>query len=312
MSDIALPLIKDTSRADQRRNDISKWITIALFLIPGMVVFLFFVLLPIAQSGYYSLYKWNGFGPITDEMFRGLKNYRDLFDDKVFWMAVQHSFFLIAGSLVIQLPFALGLALLVGRGELPGRRQLRVILFIPYVFSEVISALLWLYVLNPNGLFNTILNSLFPNYQQIGWLSNRDIVMGSIFLVLTWKYFGFHMILYMAGLQGISKDLDEAARIDGATEIQLLRYITLPMLSPTIRLTIFLAVLGAFQQFVVVAVLTQGGPSNGSELIATYLNKYGIKVLKLGYGSAVAVTLFVITLVFSLSYQRLFMRDEAK
>jgi len=294
---------------DKRRNDRSKWLTIAFFLLPGMGMFLFFVLVPIAQSAYYSLFKWNGFGPITSDMFQGLKNYQDLFSDRIFWMAVQHSIFLVSGSLIIQLPLALGLALLVGRGELPGRRQLRIILFIPYVFSEVITALLWLYVLNPSGLFNTLLATI-PGYQNIGWLSNRDLVMFSIFLVLTWKYFGFHMILYMAGLQGISKDLEEAARIDGATEYQVLKFIIIPMLSPTIKLTIFLAVLGAFQQFVVVSVLTQGGPVNASELIATYLNKYGIKVLKLGYGSAIAVTLFVSMLAFSLTYQGLFMREE--
>jgi raffinose/stachyose/melibiose transport system permease protein len=311
MSAIISPLVNDTLQVEKRRNTLNKWLTIGLFLLPGMAVFLFFVIIPITQSVYYSLFRWDGFGPITQEMFRGLENYQNLFEDKIFWMAVQHSLFLVFGSLFFQLPIALGLALLIGRGELPGRRQLRIILFIPYVFSEVITALLWLYVLNPNGMFNTILGTI-PGYEPIGWLSNRGLVMWSIFLVLTWKYFGFHMILYMAGLQSIPKDLEEASRIDGATELQVLRFVTLPLLSTTIRLTIFLAVLGAFQQFVIVSVLTQGGPVNASETIATYLNKYGIKTLKLGYGSAIAVVLFISTLAFSLTYQGLFMRQEKR
>src|SRR5690606_38870421 len=132
-----------------------------------------------------------------------------------------------------------------------------------------------------------------------------------LFAVLTWKYFGFHMILYMAGLQGIPKDLEEAARVDGANALEVLRFVTLPLLGSTIRLTIFLSVLGAFQQFVLAWVLTnQGGPANSSQLIATYLYKYGIQLTELGYGSAVAVVLFCITFTSSRGYQRVVMRQD--
>jgi raffinose/stachyose/melibiose transport system permease protein len=128
--------------------------------------------------------------------------------------------------------------------------------------------------------------------------------------VLTWKHFGFYMILYMAGLQAVPKDLEDAARVDGSTELGVLRYITLPMLGSTIRLTIFLSVLGSFQQFVLVWILTQGGPVESSQLIATYLYKFGIVRLQPGYGSAVAVVLFAITLVFSVGYQRIIMQRD--
>ncbi|MCC6802364.1 MAG: sugar ABC transporter permease, partial [Anaerolineae bacterium] len=120
----------------------------------------------------------------------------------------------------------------------------------------------------------------------------------------------FHMILYMAGLQSIPADLEDAARVDGATERNVLRHITLPLLGSTIRLTVFLSVLGSFQQFVLVWVMTEGGPVNASELIATYLYKYGIQRFNLGYGSAVAIVLFCITLVFSIGYQRIIMRQD--
>lgn len=288
---------------------VSKWLTVALFVVPGMMLFLTFLLIPIAQSSVFSLYKWNGFGPLED--FRLFQNYELLFKDKVFLSSVLHSVVLIILSLIIQLPLSLSLALLVGRGELPGRRIFRTILFIPYVFSEVITAIIWLYVLNPrNGLMNVILALFIPNYENIGMLGDPDLALFGVFMVLTWKYFGFHMILYMAGLQGIPKDLEEAARVDGAREWDVLRYITLPMLSPTLRLTIYLSIVGALQQFTIVWVMTTGGPVNSTQTIATYLFKFGIQRFAPGYGSAVAVVLFTATFVFSLLYQRYVMRER--
>jgi raffinose/stachyose/melibiose transport system permease protein len=201
----------------------------------------------------------------------------------------------------------------VGRGNLRGKKFFRTMLFVPYVFSEVITAIIWRYVLSPDGgaLLNSLLGLFIPNFKPVGWLADPNTVIYVLFAVLTWKYFGFHMILYMAGLQGIPGDLEDAARVDGANEAQVLRFITLPMLGSTIRLTVYLSVLGSFQQFVLAWVLTsEGGPVNAGQLIATYLYKFGITQLKLGYGSAVAVVFFAITLVFSLGYQRMIMKRD--
>lgn len=295
--------------ANRRRRETTKWLTVALFVVPGMAVFLLFILIPLVQSAFFSVYRWNGFGPL--ENYVGLENYQRLWGHNIFLDSVLHSFTIVALSLLIQLPMALALALLVGRGSLPGRRIFRMILFVPYVFSEILTAVIFDYVLHPHeGLVNTIFRTLIPNYQNIAWLGDRHLVLISIFAVLTWKYFGFHMILYMAGLQNIPQDLEEAARVDGATEWQVLRRVTLPLLGPTIRLTVFLSVLGSLQQFELVWVLTEGGPVNASELIGTYLYKFGIQRFNLGYGSAVAVSLFLITLVFSLGYQRMIMRQD--
>ncbi|RMG89275.1 MAG: sugar ABC transporter permease [Chloroflexi bacterium] len=295
----------------KRKRTLNKYVVIFLFTAPGMLVFLLFLLLPVLQSSYYSLYKWNGFGALTSENFVGLANYQRLFNDKIFINAIGHSVTIMLLSLGIQLPLAMGLALLVGRGNLPGRRLYRMALFIPFVFSEIITAIIWLYVLHPQqGLANLVLGSLIPNFQNIEWLGDREIVLFSIFAVLTWKYFGSHMILYMAALQGVPKDLEDAGRIDGASEVQVLRHITLPMMGPTIRLTIFLSVLGAFQQFVIIWVMTEGGPVFSSEVMATYLYKFGIQRYALGYGSAVAVVLFLFTFIFSIGYQRTIMRQD--
>lgn len=304
-----LPTAYEQAERDRKSRQRNKNLTVAFFTLPGMIIFALFVLMPIVQSLYFSFYDWDGFGPPTD--FIGMGNYTRLLNHSVFQISLAHTLTIMMLSLVVQLPLALGLALLVGQGKLHGKRFFRAMLFIPYVFSEVITAIIWRYVLSPGqGLVNQVLGAFIPNYQPIGWLAERDLVLYAYFAVLTWKYFGFHMILYMAGLQGIPKDLEDAARIDGATEARVLRYVTLPLLGATIRLTIFLSVVGSFQQFVLVWVLTQGGPVNASEVIGTYLYKFGIQRFALGYGSAIAIVLFTITFVFSLVYQRFVMRQD--
>jgi raffinose/stachyose/melibiose transport system permease protein len=159
-------------------------------------------------------------------------------------------------------------------------------------------------------MVNLFFGSVIPGYSNVLWLADRNIVILSIFAVITWKYFGLHMILYMAALQGVPREVEDSARVDGATELEIIRKITVPLISPTIRLTIYLSVLGSFQQFVLIWILTQGGPANASQVIATYLYKFGILGLRLGYGSAVAIILFVMTLTFSLLYQYFFMRQD--
>lgn len=301
----------DQAVLDNKRLQSNQTLLILLFLMPGMIIFFLFVLMPIAQSAYYSLYDWDGLGPPTD--FVGLENYDRILNHSVFQLSVRHSLVITALSLTIQLPLALALALVVGRGSLRFKKLFRTILFVPYVFSEVITALIWRSVLSPNegALMNSVVGFFVPEYEAIGWLANRNTVLYVLFGVLTWKFFGFHMILYMAGLQGIPTDLEDASRVDGAKEWQVLRYITLPLLGGTIRLTIFLSVLGSLQQFVLAWVLTNGGgPVNASQIFATYLYKYGLQLFKLGYGSAIAIILFCIAFIFSVGYQRMVMRQD--
>ena len=304
-----LPRTQSQTERDKRSRNLSTSLTVLVFLLPGLLVFFIFLVLPVFQALQYSLYDWNGFGPPTD--FVGADNYVQLLSNNIFQMAFQHSLTIVALSLVIQLPLAMGLALLVGRGKLPGKNLYRAAFFVPYVFSEIVTAIIWRYVYHPtSGLVNVFFSGIIPGFENQTWLGNRDTALIAVFFVITWKYFGLHMILYMAGLQGVNKDLEDAARIDGATELNVLRYITLPMMGSTIRLTVYLSVLGSFQQFVLVWTLTQGGPVNSTELLVTYMYKYGITRFHLGYGSALAVVLFLTTLVFSIGYQRIVMRQD--
>lgn len=296
--------------ANSPRAGSDQLMTIALFIIPGAVIYTLFLIVPIIQAAYYSLYDWNGLGPLTN--FYGFGNYERAFGHQVFQNSIGNSLIITVLSLLVQLPLAITLALMVGR-KLPGRSIFRSIFFMPYVFSEIITAIIWTFVYNPgNGMLNTVLGTIFPDYVPQGWLANRDIALFAVFFVITWKYFGLHMILYMAGLQSINSEVEEAARIDGANELQILRHITLPLLAPTIRLTIYLSVLGSLNQFVLIWILTSGGPANATHVMATYMYRFGVKSFNLGFGSAVAVIIFLISLVFSLGYQRAVMhRDYA-
>jgi len=286
-------------------------LVIILFLLPAAVLFFTFVLFPIAQAAYVGLFKWNGLGPLED--FVGVKNFLRMFEHEPFKQALVHNLAIAVLSITIQLPMALGLAILVGR-RLPGRAFFRTVFFLPYILSEAITAVLWSFIFNPrfaaSELINSALDTLLPFFETGPWLGDPSKVLSAIFVVLTWKYFGLHMILYVAGLQDIPTEIEEAASIDGASSLQTLRYVTIPMLSRTIYTTIYLSVLGSIQQFDLVWLMTEGGPVNASEVLTTYMYRHGFVSFRLGFGSSVAVILFLICLVFSLIYQRVFMRQQ--
>lgn len=276
---------------------------IILFLVPALILFLIFVLYPIIQSIYYSMFNWKGFGPAVD--FVGLDNFIKIMKDKVFLMSLRNGLLIIVFSLLIQLPLSMFLAVMVAR-DLPGRAFFRTIFFMPYVLSEVITAYMWLFLFNPDperGFLNAIVT--LWGAKPVLWLGNTDIVLITVFVVLTWKYFGFHLLLYLTGLQNIPTEIEEAARIDGANSVQSFFYITLPLLASTIRTSVYMSVIGALQVFTLVWIMTKGGPVNASETMATYMYRFGFVRFQLGYGSAVAIYMFLLCVIFSLIYQRL-------
>ncbi|RPI94042.1 MAG: sugar ABC transporter permease [Chloroflexi bacterium] len=292
--------LKSVSSGPRRSQD--TWLII-LFLMPAFILFMLFVIYPIFRSIYFSMFDWNGLGPAVD--FVGLENFIAILTDAVFLKAIRNVLLIIVFSLGLQLPAALVLAVMVGRG-LPGRGIFRTIFFMPYVLSEVNVAIMWmlLYTNDPErGLLNGVITALGGH--PVAWLADPNIALLSVFIALTWKYFGFHMLLYLAGLQNIPLEIEEAARIDGASSVQNFFYITLPLLGSTIRTSVYLSVLGSLQQFILVWIMTKGGPINASETLATYMYRFGFVRFQLGYGSAVAIYMFLFCLIFSLIYQRL-------
>jgi raffinose/stachyose/melibiose transport system permease protein len=302
-----IPVIRNIMKPERNSyspRKVQDNLTIALFLAPAFALFLVFLVYPIFRSLYYSLFDWNGLGPAVD--FVGLDNFRQILTDNIFLRAVGDGLLIVVLSLAIQLPFSLGLSIMVGR-DLPGRAFFRTIFFMPYVLSEVITAIIWMGLLSPDpsqGLINALL-VLIPGVQPQNFLSDPNQVMACVFVVLTWKYFGLHMLLYMAGLQSIPREIEEAALIDGANTWQMIRNITIPLLSGTIRTTIYLSVLGSLTQFNLIWIMTKGGPVNASEVMATYMYRFGFVRFQLGYGSAVALVMLLICLAFSIAYLRL-------
>ena len=180
----------------------------------------------------------------------------------------------------------------------------------PVVLSEVVTGVIWTLMLQPGGLTDASLDrvGLDPLIQQ--WLADPGIVLYTLFVVISWKYFGFHMILYLAGLQQIPRELEEAAEIDGATRLQVIRYVTLPLLGPTIRISSFLSIIGALQLFDLVWVMTGGGPVHASNTMAVYMIDWSFQRFQFGYASAVAVIMLVISLAIALFYQRFVLRRD--
>lgn len=286
------------------------WLTAVLFTVPALVLFAAFVLLPILFALYTSLFTWGGFGWPSE--FSGLDNFSKLLDDPVFLGDLWRGLALIAFGIVFQLPFALAMAVLLNQ-RLRGRAVYRMLFFAPYVLSEVITGVLFSMIFAPgDGLADKILSTI--GLESLGgrWFADQSTVLPTLFIVMTWKYFGFHMMLYLAGLQGIPPELHEAAKIDGAGAWQRFRHITLPLLGPTLRISVFLSVIGAIQLFDLVWVISAGGPDHSSETLAITMFQYGFKRYQVGYASAISVAMFLISLVFALVYQRFVMRRDTE
>jgi raffinose/stachyose/melibiose transport system permease protein len=289
-----------------RRIRLNGWAVIVIFLPPALLLFTVFVALPMIEAGWYSFFNWDGYG--SPQKFIGLKNYGYLAGNEVFARALINNGLVIVASLLVQLPLALGVAMMVA-GRMPGAVWFRMIFFLPYILADVAAGVIWHFMFDGDyGLASTITGAL--GLQPYFLLASKDWAFSAILIVILWKYFGFHMMLYIAGLQGIDKTLLEAAEMDGATPFQRFRYITLPLLGPMIRLSVFFAVVGALQLFDIVVPLTGGGPFNTTHTMVSFLYYFGLTRMRIGFGSAVGVVLFLICVVFTIGYRRLLMRDD--
>lgn len=274
---------------------------------PAVVVFVTFVILPVFLAGYYGFFRWKGYGPPTD--FVGLRNYVVIFEDPAFRSALGNNFKIIVLSLVMQGPVAVAFALLLNK-KMRGQSLIRVLIFVPYVISEAVAGIGWAMILSDRGAANGFLAKLGITGES--WLANPSIAMWTLMVILTWKYIGYATILFLAGLQGIPEELNEAASIDGASYWQTQRYIVLPLLGPTLRIWAFLSIIGSLQLFDIVYIIWGQYISGtaGVSTMATYMNSNGRLSGNFGYGSAVAVVMFLISLVIALVYQRFVLRRD--
>ncbi len=295
----------------KRGADWRKRFEIALLAGPASVMFVTFVIFPVVLAAYYGFFKWKGYGPPTD--FVGLQNYLTIFQDSTFQDALRHNAVIVVLSLALQGPAAVLLALLLNQ-KMRGRSLVRVLIFVPYVVSEVIVGTGWSLMLQTNGAINALLTKVGLPGWTVDWLSDPKIAIWSLMLIITWKYIGFAVILFLAGLQSIPEELFEAAAIDGASYWQTQRRITLPLLGPTIRIWAFLSMIGALQLFDLVYIIwgQYVAATAGTSTMATYMVVNGRNAANYGFGNAVAVVLFFISLVIALTYQRYVLRRDTE
>jgi raffinose/stachyose/melibiose transport system permease protein len=285
----------------------SRSVVLTLFLPPTLLLFFWFVVSPMIDAGRFSFYDWNGYGQMTD--FVGLDNYADVLSHRHFSTAIRNSIIVIVISLIVQLPLALWVALALTEKSWT-ISAIRVLFFLPFMLAEVASGLIWRFVYDGNyGLVPAVGDMFGADLPFV--LGDRLWVMPAIMLVVVWKYFGFHMMIYIAALQSISKEVIEAARLDGIGKWKIIWHIKIPLIRSAIMISVFFSVIGSLQLFDLIFPLTGGGPSHSSHTVVSFLYQFGITRQKLGFGGAVSVMLFMACVVITLLYQRALKAQES-
>ena len=286
----------------------SNKLVIFSLVLPGLLTFLIAILAPIVLSVYYSLTDYSGLGAAN---FTGLANYAALVQDEVFWRALLNSVLLALGFICIQHPIAVLVAWKLDRLQGKAEGLLRCIYFLPNVISVAVIAYLWKFIYNPNfGLLQKVLE-LFGYEGSFNALGSGTAIW-AVLVVLVWHGFGWGMLIYYTGIKNIDQVVYEAAAIDGATSSQTFFRITLPMMKPVIKYNVTLAIISALKQMETVYLLTNGGPGNETQFMATYLYKQAFGSYKYGYGNAISVVLIVICLAATVLMNKLFAeRKEA-
>ena len=281
---------------------------IVLFLLPALILFCGVLIAPIAMSAYYSFFNWNGIGAKT---FIGLANYKELFTSNAigFMKALRNSLLLAALSVFLQLPLALGLALLLGK-KIKGERVFLSVYFMPVLISTVVIGQLWLKIYNPDyGILNVLLRAVGLGKWAKIWLGDTKTALGAVFIPTLWQYVGYHMLLLYAGVKSVPVELREAAMLDGATDAQINRFVVLPYIKPIIRISVIFAITGSLKSFDLIYVLTNGGPLHSTEVPSTLMINMLFLRNRYGMGSTIAVLLIILCFGFALLISAIF-REE--
>jgi len=271
------------------------------FVAPNFILLGVFVFWPILYSLNLSFFKWNMIA--ARKTFLGLENYKNLFEDPVFWQVTKNTLILAAATVVIKLAISLALALRLDKG-VKGSSVYRAIIFSPTFTTSVAVAMVWSWIFEPTfGLLKVFLSPL--GIASPHWLLDVNYSLPAVIIVLIWSGIGYDMVIFLAGIKNIPREIFEAARVDGASPWQNFIYITFPLLSPTTFFLTITSFIGALKAFDVVSIMTDGGPLNSSNVIVLYLYQNAFQWFKAGYASAMALILFVIIMAITLIQNRL-------
>lgn len=291
-------------------NHKSRTAFILLCILPTLFIFSVFIVYPVTQVFYKSLFSSSGFG--GGETFIGLENFKELFTDDVFLQSLKNTGFLMLVVPAITLFLSLIFASILSFGNLKEKHLYRTIFFFPSILSFVVIGILWAFIYHPNmGIINEVLKWMGMNQFAVAWLGSKDTVLWAIALVMVWQAVGYYMVMYLAGMDGVPRELYEAASIDGANVVQQFFKITIPMLWEIIRITIIFSINGVLNiSFVLVLVMTAGGPNNASQVALTYMYKQAFVNANFGYAMAIAVIVFTVSIILSLISNRLTERES--
>jgi raffinose/stachyose/melibiose transport system permease protein len=268
--------------------------SIAVFVLPAFIIYAIFALFPILYNIYISLFD-------TDLMsnmdFVGLKNYLNLLSDKTFTHAFRNNIILVIGSLIAHMPLAMFFGNAIFK-KIKGASFFQTVFFMPSVICGVAVGLTWTFIYNGNyGLLNAFLRLIGLGDLQKAWLSDKNLALICIMVVIMWQYVGYHMIIQLAAMRNIDASLYEAAEIDGASNWQQFTNITFPMIKPILKIDAVLIITGSLKYYDLVAVMTGGGPNHATEVMSTYMYYEAFNVHKYGYSCAIGVILMILCML---------------
>lgn len=280
------------------------------FVLPALLLYGAFIIYPMINTIQLGFYEWNGFQNV-EKVFVGWENYKTLLtNDPVFWIATKNSLVWMGLSLVI--PTSLGLLFALALNQkIPGRNVFRTVLYLPAVLAPIAVATMWRWMYNPNfGAINSILKVLQLENLKMSWLGDADVALYSIFFASTWVVTGLNMVLFLAGLQNVPKDLIEASKVDGANTLQSFFNITIPTLRPTFIMVLALTIINSLKVFDLIVGMTNGGPAQKTQVLAlwSYYQSFGNH--DFGAGNAIATILLIITLVIIVPYLTYTLRED--
>lgn len=276
----------------------SAW-PIILFLLPALLIYTTLEIVPIIQTFYFSFFKWNGIGGVPLK-FVGLQNFIDLISFKGFWLSMKNIMWFLVLSLLTQIPIGFFLAILLS-SRLKGYRFFKAAFFSPLVLSTTAVGLMWYFILFPNsGVLNNILTSIGLENLAKNWLIDKGTALNSLILITAWISTGYYLTIGFAGISAIPDEIMEAGLIDGADGFKKVIYITIPLISESLKISVILVITGILKIFEIVFVMTQGGPNGLTEVPVSLMYNEAFKYSHYGRGSAIAILVFLMSIIMTI------------
>lgn len=279
-----------------------------IYMLPALVLFIGMVVAPVGMSLYNSFFDWNG---INDKIFIGLSNFKEIIHDEVVKNALINTLKMTFVSTCLQLPIGMLIALVVSSKKVKGKKFFQSIYFLPVILSASIVGILWTQIYDPNqGLFNVFLGKIGVENLQHAWLGEPGTALGAVMIVMLWFYVGNYVLIYYSSLQSIPSDIIEYAELDGVPPIVRFFKIQLPLIWPTIQLTTMLVIVNSLRYFDLVYIMTKGGPNHSTDVLATVIVQEAFDSMRMGYGSAISMFLFLLGTVFILIVNKLMKKES--